>query len=1804
MSPSSWQSSSTRHNSVNSSEQISPVETPASSVTGEVSIIQRFNTPSILTNQDIADDVAVIGMACRLPGNNNTPEQLWDSLISRKDASGDLPSMRWEPYLGRGARNKKELQNITSKGYFLSNLEDFDCSFFGISPKEAEQMDPQQRISLEVAWEALEDAGIPPGQLSGSNTCVFMGVNSDDYSKLVLEDLPSVEAWMGIGTAYCGVPNRISYHLNLMGPSTAVDAACASSLVAIHHGRQAILSGESNLAIVGGVNAMCGPGLTSVLDKAGAICPEGSCMSFDDDAHGYGRGEGAGIVVLKSLRQALRDGDDVKAVLKGTAVAQDGKTNGIMAPNSKAQELVARNALSVAGVDPMTIQYVEAHATSTPLGDPTEIQAISSVYGKNRTSDAPVIVGSVKPNVGHLEAGAGVVGFIKGVKVLQKGHVPPQANLRRLNTKVDWAQSGVKVAQELIELPKTETPHRAAVCSYGYGGTVSHAIIEAARHDTEVQLPHQDHGEQLLLLSAPQQKRLGVQAAVYHTWLSSASPDRNMQKVASTLALHREHFDHRIAIVVEDSKDALTALNTLSDGTTPHWCTRDIPILPEGERSLTWVFSGHGAQWPEMGVEMLQIPSFLAAVAELENVVVSEMGLSALQSLKDGDFGGTDQVQVLTYIMQIGLSAVLQSKGVVPQAVVGHSVGEIAAAVAAGCLTAKEGALLVCRRAKLYRQVQGLGAMYLIALPFDEVKAELAGRQDVVAAIDTSALSCVVSGEEAAVHEYANTLNDRGVKATQVKSDVAFHSPMLESLGEPLVECLGGLLSPQPARIPLYSTSSTDPRCTGLRDSEYWVNNMINPVLLTSAITAAVDDGRRIFMEVSSHPIVSHSISETCEDQDLENFHVVPTMLRGKPANKSLLSAVGKLHCTGASVDFRMLTGPRWDPEVPGTVWAHKPIWRKVDPGSLEASTRHDVDKHTLLGERLLIAGTDLAIFNTKLDANTKPFPGDHPLHGTEIAPAAVLINTFLHATQATSLSNVVLKVPVALGAPRQVQIQVADRDSQVKITSRLERSDVGLEDSSWVTHTTSEFHTAACREVPAIDVDAIKTRIESTLPSNFSIDYLAKVGVSAMGFPWQVSEHYGNLQEMIALVDVAPDVDDSRFPQWDSSSWAPLLDAATSIGSTIFYNDPKLRMPAHIGEVVFNTSSLPPKTGWIRVERAAGVDSAVNVDVLGMEGEVLVQITSMRFAEIEGTPGTNRNIDSLVHHLAWIPAVYSEKPLQFDHIVLIGEQRDDFGSLLCSKKLDFTWYTTFDDYRESLATRSEVERPAIVYLPGRVASIEDVPCAALQTTDELLQITKHTAKNLPEGKVFVITTDVFKSSSATALAHAPLRGLTRIIASELPDVWGAMIDLEDPDIFPLSIMKYIKNQDIVRVIDGVPRTSRLRAMPRETLRPKNDPATILPKPEGTYVITGGLGALGLQVADFLVAKGARRLVLLSRRALPPRSEWQNAPKEMMPSIQRILALEAAGATVYAVSLDITNETAANDLLKRLEEVQLPPVLGVVHAAGVLENELVLDTTREAFARVLDPKISGALTLHKAFPPKSLDFFLLFSSCGQLFGFPGQGSYASGNAFLDGLATHRRGLGDNSVSILWTSWRGAGMASSTEFISAELESRGITDVTAEDAFRAWEHIEKFDVDHAVVLRSAVFDAGEQLPTDMLADIAVRRSIPDSENAEQRTVDASPASGKDDEIPTQSPELDEYLLEKIRTCVAKVLMLEGAEEVEPQAALSDLGLDSVMTVALRKRLQSTLGVKVPPTLTWSHPTCKHLVGWFKEKLQSG
>ncbi|KAJ5104358.1 hypothetical protein NUU61_001705 [Penicillium alfredii] len=1765
-----------------------------------------INTNTEFWQYEHNNDVAVVGMACRTAGGNNNPEQLWQSLLDQKDASGEVPPMRWEPYHRRDPRNPKILSQTTSRGYFVDNIEAFDGQFFGISPKEAEQMDPQQRLSLEVTWEALENAGIPAKDLSGSDTAVFWGVNSDDYSKLLLEDLPNVEAWMGIGSAYCGIPNRISYHLNLMGPSTAVDAACASSLVSVHHGIQSIILRESRIAIVGGVNALCGPGLTRVLDQAGAISSEGCCRSFDNDAKGYGRGEGAASIILKDVSQAIRDGDHIQAIIKGSAVAQDGKTNGIMAPNAKAQQLVARKALKVGDIDPLSVQYVEAHATSTPLGDPTEVSALAGVYGVGRKQGSPCFIGSIKPNIGHLEAGAGAMGFIKAVMAVAKGVLAPQANLRTLNSRVDWETAGVKVVQEITKWPETIQPRRAAVSSYGYGGTVSHAVIEAFSTPQSPLAPipcAQNTGPVLLLLSGPQEKRLSLQARTLKDWLQSkVGRQQDLDAITTTLALRRDHHDYRAAMVVDSHEDAVKVLDNLIEGSNHPWITQNRVYGSDVRKDVVWLFSGHGAQWTDMGKEMLLNPVFVEAIGPLDAIVQAEIGVSPTALLQSGDFGASDEVQILTYIMQIGISAVLNRKGVFPQAVIGHSVGEIAASAIAGAITTEDGARIVARRAMLYRKVMGQGGMILVSKPYSIIAQELEGRTDLVAAIDTSPSSCVVAGVKAAIEQAVEAFKDRGIKTFTVRTDIAFHSPMLAQLIEPLLATLEDL-GPTSPSTELYSTSLLDPRGRDTRGPKYWANNMVNPVRLMPAVRAAIEDGYRIFLEVSSHPLVSYSITETLADAGLEDYLVVPTLQRQKPSEKNILNAIAQLHCCGIKVNWKtQLPGP-WASGLPTTTWIHRPAWRKIETGPINTGLTHDVDKHTLLGQRIGVAGTQTVVYTTCLDNDTKPFPGSHPLHGTEIVPAAGLINTLLKGTAANVLRNVMLRVPVAMNAPRSVQILV--QQDEVKIMSRLTQNEESTADGvSWVTHTTARWENESTQILPTtpepIDVDAVKTRIGTRLRDDFSIDYLDKVGVSAMGFPWAIQEHYGNTKHMIARVDVAPNVAAGTALPWDASSWAPILDAATSVGSTIFFNEPRLRMPAQVQKVEIFTRDNPPKTGWLYVEEASDTALASHVSVCNDAGEVIAKFTSMRFSEIEGTPGINGSIESLVHQIAWPPVGPVEEPLPISRVVVVSNSlvlREKYAQTLPAKVRAFQ----VDSARDLAAQAGSLllnKETAIVYIPGEVQSLQEVLQASEDFTWELLETMKFIVNGSIASKLFVLTPKATEGDSATALAHGALVGLSRVMASEHSDQFGGLIDTEDT-IFPLSTLRYIQGSDIIRIRDGVARTARFRSLPRDKLRPASQTSPLLPRADGTYLITGGLGVLGLSVANFLVEKGARRFILISRRALPPRKTWGTVEGELAQAISQIQTLESRGATVYVLSLDISARDAAYRLSSTLDCLSLPPVLGVVHAAGVLDNQLVMRTTKDAFARVLAPKVQGALALHEVFPPKSVDFFVLFSSCGQLVGFTGQSSYGSGNAFLDTLATHRHRQGDNAVAFQWTSWRGMGMGASTDFINAELESKGITDLTHQEAFDAWQHLAKYNMDHGVVLRSLAFGDGEPLPTPILNDIAVRR-VGNRSSADSGAGSFGETSDANGVIPNSAPELKAYLEEKIRRCIANVLQM-GAEDVDSKAALSDLGVDSVMTASLRRQLQATLRTNVPPTLTWSHPTLSHLIDWFAEKV---
>ncbi|MGV0745737.1 type I polyketide synthase [Mycolicibacterium sp. XJ870] len=1697
----------------------------------------------------LPEPIAVIGIGCRVAGNVATPSDFWTFLMEGRSDVREVPEERWEPYLRRDPRNASVLRETTKWGTFLDDLAGFDAEHFGVSPREAELMDPQQRLALEVSWEALEHAGVSPKTLAGSDTAVLMGVNSDDYGKLIMEDLPGIEAWTGIGTSLCGIANRVSHLLDLRGPSVALDAACAASLVAVHQACQMLRASETSLALAGGVSALIGPGLTRVLDEAGATAPDGRCKTFDAAADGYGRGEGAGVVVLKRLADAERDGDRVLAVVRGGSIAQDGRTVGIMSPNGQAQADMFRLASRASGIAPASIGYIEAHGTGTPTGDPTEVDALAEVYGAGRPAADPCRIGSVKPNIGHLEGGAGVMGLIKTVLALHYEAIPPTAGLRQLTPAVDWPNSGLRVPTEPEPWARTDIPRRAAVCSYGYGGTIAHVLLEEAPQ-ADRRPAHISAEPVVVPLSARSVERLARHAEALADHLRRG--EQPVAPVAATLWSRRTHEPVRAAVVAAHQHELIAGLDALARGEAG---ANLVTGTAEAASDAVWVFSGHGSHWVGMGRELIDAePTFAHVIDEVDEVFGTELGFSAREALSTGELGGTDRVQALTFAMQVGLAAVLRERGVQPAAVIGHSVGEVAACVVSGVFDLRQGAAVACYRARGFRSVMGAGAMALVRLPFSGAEQKLAGRTDVVAAISASADSSVISGRSDAVEAVCRAWSDQGIEVRRVNTDVAFHSPAMDALTGELARLVGTLEPPRDADIPLYTTALADPRSSAPRGPDYWATNLRGQVRFAEAVAAAAHDGHRVFLEVSAHPVVSHSIVETLLHLGLDEHAVIPVLRRDSPEVRAVGTAVGSLYCHGATVAHGVTAAHAWAGDLPATQWQHRRFWRVPTPPPGGRGV-HDPLSHTLLGGRTDVAGiVATRMWQTRLDLDTRPYPGDHPVQGTEIVPAAVLLNTFLTASR-VGLADVWLRTPVAPARPRDLQVVLQDR--QLTLSSRLVADDE--QDGGWLTHSSA---VAVADDIDhlvetKVDLDSARQRCTEVLGPRHVIETLATLGVAAMGFGWDIKDLRRGEGELFAVV--ASEADGSV-----PTSWASLLDAATSAASTTFDGPPQLRMPARIERV--HVHGAPPAVATLLVHRRPGT-TTTDVAIADESGSVLVSISGMAFEELEnpGREWTVNDARRIVHRVAWHPVVPREHGRP-SGVVLVGGDADGLNCAVRDLTAAGVPYIAIEDPAELVTDVDSLPaefggKAVILVLPRR----DDSPAAAVDLVMRTLMLQQQLGLS---ARLWVLTVGVHEGANLT---HAPLWGLARVAAAEHPQLWGGVIDVADGRV-PLAGLGSLHGHGVVVVRDGTVSVARLTTP---------EPGTAAPMectPSGTYLITGGTGALGLRMAQRLADLGARRLVLLSRSGLPNRSSW--ADEGQSASVHAVSALEERGVSVTVAAVDIGAPGSADALRAVLSD--LPPVRGVIHAAGVEAGALLANTTADEFAAAMHPKVVGTLVLHEVFPPEQLDWMVLFSSCGYLAGFPGQGAYACANSFLDVMARHRRNLGDRTTAVAWTAWRGLGMGSASEFVAAQLDALGMGTVGADDAMRALDLAMRDDSPNLVVLPVLPTAAG----VPILADVA-----PDDQEEDESSL-PSPLTAGDVE--------PDRVAEQVLAAVAGQLGLSETD-VDVDLPLVELGVDSIMTVRLRRQLEKQTGLSLPPTLLWEHPTAAAVTARIIEML---
>ncbi|MEB3967814.1 type I polyketide synthase [Mycobacterium ulcerans] len=889
-----------------------------------------------------AEPVAVVGIGCRFPGNVTGPDSFWDLLVEGGNAISGIPAERWDAddYYHPDPLTPGHM--TTKWGAFVADIAGFDAEFFGITPREAASMDPQQRMLLEVTWEALEHAGIPTESLAGTRTAVMMGVYFNEYQSMLASSRENVDAYTGTGNSHSITAGRISYLLGLRGPAAAIDTACSSSLSAIHLACQSLRLRETDLALAGGVSATLRPETQIAISAWGLLSPEGRCATFDAAADGFVRGEGAGVVVLKRLTDALRDQNQILAVVRGSAVNQDGRSNGITAPNTAAQCDVIADALRSADVAPESVHYVETHGTGTQLGDPIEFEALAATYGLIKGQDGYLCaLGAVKTNIGHLEAASGVAGFIKAVLAVQHGQIPPNLHFSQWNPAIDAASTRLFVPLDNIAWPSDSGPRRAAVSSFGLGGTNAHAIVEQGPELSPAGRRGTDDEVTTLVVAGKTPARVAATAGMLADWMEGPGAEVALADVAHTLNHHRSRQARFGTVVARERAQAVAGLRALAANQHAPGVVNPADAPPEP--GTVFVYSGRGSQWAGMGRQLLaDEPAFAAAVAELEPVFLAEAGFSLHDVLANGtELVGIEQIQLGLIGMQLTLTELWRSYGIQPDLVIGHSMGEVAAAVVAGALTPAEGLRVTAVRSRLMAPLSGQGGMALLGLDASQTEALIADYPQVTLGIYNSPRQTVISGPTDQIDELITVVRARDRFATRVNIEVAPHNPAMDAL-QPQMRSELADLAPRTPTIPIISTTYADlgaARESGPTfDAEHWAINMRNPVHFQQAITAAATD-KHNFIEISAHPLLTQAILETLHTvQPGSKYTSLGTLQRDSDDTIVFRTNLNTVRTAPPQTPHP----PEPHPQIPTTPWHHTHHWIDNAASSSPALSRSE----------------------------------------------------------------------------------------------------------------------------------------------------------------------------------------------------------------------------------------------------------------------------------------------------------------------------------------------------------------------------------------------------------------------------------------------------------------------------------------------------------------------------------------------------------------------------------------------------------------------------------------------------------------------------------------------------------------------------------------------------------------------------------------------------------------------------------------------------------------------------------------------
>nr|ATO58431.1 McyD [Phormidium sp. LP904e]QCQ67874.1 type I polyketide synthase [Phormidium sp. LP904c] len=1748
------------------------------------------------------DPIVIVGMACRFPGGANNLKSFWELLEQGKDVVGEIPKNRWDIKEWYDPNPDTAGKIYSLYGAFLDQIDRFDADFFGIIPREAVAIDPQQRLLLETAWEALESAGQNPQQLRNSQTGVFIGCMTQDYAQLSYSP-QTINAYTGSGTSVSVASGRLSYTLGLQGPSMTIDTACSSSLVAVNLAYNALRNGDCDLALAGGVNIIVTPIISLIESRARMLAPDGRCKTFDESANGMVRGEGCGIIVLKRLSQALKNGDRILAKIYGAAVNHDGPSSGLTVPNGKAQEKLLYHALKTANLQPEEIDYIEAHGTGTAIGDPIELESIAAVFGK-RSSNQPLVIGSVKTNLGHLEGAAGIAGLIKTVLALQNNKIPPHLHFKKPNPRFDWSSHIFEIPVQGKVWNPSDRKKIAGVSSFGFSGTNAHIIVG----EIDYNLPQKSENKVYLLpLSARSEKSLQELAKEYQYALDESI---DFADVCFTASTGRAAFQNRLCILADSKVTAQKALISFQKGENSEQLITPITQLSsENQLKIAFLFSGQGSQYSGMGETLYNCePVFkdtLDICHKIIEPILEKSLLDLIFKLENSELIEQTQItQPVLFSFEYALAKLWQSWGIEPSALLGHSIGEYVAACLAGVFSLEDALKLVTQRGHLMGKLPHNGSMAAIYADYETVAAALTSYQNQVSIASANGSITVISGVNEIVAQLEKSFIDNGYKTKRLAVSHAFHSPLMEPILDDFAKVLEKISFHEP-NLTIISNITGKPIGKEITTPNYWVNHLRSTVQFSQGFKTLIDSGYHCFLEVGSKPVLlgmARLISQN------EKLLWLPSIVPGKDEQTQMYRSLAALFVNGYAVEWAKVFKQGKRISLPTYPFQRERYWISNSEFSV---TQIKTKLHPLIRDFKKLATGEI-IFEGEISSVNPDYLEEHKVFGKVLFPATGFIEMILAASQKILADKSVLIEDVSIHQglllseiPILVQIIFKPKKS-VKQTYTFEIFSDDSINEQWNLNVTGEVKSNNLTTVNKSELASISLKAKGNAEEekkSISISRFYEL-YQQMGVTY--GKRFQAIQELFSVengsqakIIIAPGLADK-----DYYIHPVLLDACLqSIGAAFSeIHGQELYLPYSFAALELFQNPSSQVWAQVFVKSHSRNEISVNVDIYDEQEHLCVRFTDL----------TARRTKPEVLQRLWQEnsknCFYQVQWKELDPVPTVNEKIQNSWLLFVHRK------TALNDLIDLLKKAGERVITVEFGNEYQCYSQDDFAIDPAQKDDFVrLYQQAYPSGQFPDGVIFSWQPEsIADTNTIYSSCHAALNLIQSLTSNwqKLPDLWlitrGANQVLNDPSLEPQQSYLWglgaVINQEYPQIrcvcldLSATEEANEAELLFNELHSSNNEsrlalrqgnrygarlvPATI-PVPqkqqfisgEGAYLITGGLGKLGLLVAQWLSQKGASHLVLCSRNV-------QNLPELITSLIEK-------GTEITIISTDITSPEEMQQLFSRFG-ADLPSLRGIIHAAAVLDDGVFINQNWQKYQNVMRPKVEGTLLLDRYSRSLALDFFVAFSSAAVILGSPGQSNYAAANAFMDALMQQRHSLGLPGMSINWGAWN-----TGNETEQQRFANWGIQSMSSDTAFSYLDRLILANVAQGAILDIdwSVFNESFHIEQPFFMEVFLSKTAKKESHA--KLFDRLKCVPVDERSTTLSQGIEQILRD--------ITELPPNKVISEKTSFLELGLNSLMVLEFKNRLENDLSFTLPSSAIFDYPNILSLSTYLQEEI---